>query len=457
MAQKTPYLYRTKYGVYYFRLRVPNDLQHLTKLCDIRRSLTTSQYRVAARMAASLMIRSQLMFERARQTQHLDLGLLTSVDGLADHSVVGDKTQIAPSSTSVPLLSQVAQELVKTLKKENVSSSVLDIKLFRVGLLIEVVGDLPIDKYTRNMGRKFQDVAMKLPPRTPANAHLTVQALLRKPVGKVISIATYNNYIKDISSVFNYAHREGYCKVNPFVGLKLKVSHKPSLERQRYTQDDIQSLFSSGLFKSGGVDVQPYKYWLPLLALYTGGRMNELCQLRVEDVHQTRGVWSIAIDDKHHHQKLKTVDSRRIVPLHPKLVELGIIDYVNGLKFLEHQWLFPELRYHPMKGYSSGPSKWFARYKAEHLNIDPHEKKDFHSFRHTFADSLKQNGVPEALAASLLGHKLKGITYGRYGKEFPVERLWSSVRSLDFDLNDVEAYQFGDVSKFCHSQVGDIA
>lgn len=110
---------------------------------------------------------------------------------------------IAPSSTSVPLLSQVAQELVKTLKNENLSSSVLDIKLFRVGILIEVVGDLPIDKYTRDMGRKFQDVAMKLPSRTPANAHLTVQAVLRKPVSKVISIATYNNYIKDISSVFS--------------------------------------------------------------------------------------------------------------------------------------------------------------------------------------------------------------------------------------------------------------
>jgi integrase len=446
MAQKTPYLYRTKYGVYYFRLRVPNDLQHLTTLRDIRRSLTTSHYRVATRMAASLMIRSQLMFEEARRSRSLDLGILSSVEVLANHSVVSDKAPLPPSSPSVPLLSHVAQELVKTLKKERVSTSVLDIKLFRVGLLIEIVGDLPVDKYTRNMSRKFQDVAMKLPPRTPANAHLSVQALLREPEGKVISIATYNNYIKDISSVFNYALREGYCKANPFAGLKIKPSYKPSLERQRYTQADIQTLFSSALFKSGGAGVQPHKYWLPLLALYTGGRMNELCQLRVDDVHLTRGVWCIDIDDKHQHQKLKTVESRRIIPLHPKLLGLGIIDYVNGLKSSEHQQLFPELRYHPIKGYSSGPSKWFARYKAEHLYIDPHEKKDFHSFRHTFADSLKQHGVPEAVAASLLGHKLKGITYGRYGKEFPVEKLLVTVRVLDFDLNDVGVYQRCDLN-----------
>jgi integrase len=80
------------------------------------------------------------------------------------------------------------------------------------------------------------------------------------------------------------------------------------------------------------------------------------------------------------------------------------------------------------------------------LYIDPHEKKDFHSFRHTFADSLKQHGVPEAVAASLLGHKLKGITYGRYGKEFPVEKLLVTVRVLDFDLNDVGVYQRCDLN-----------
>ena len=243
MAQKTPYLYRSKYGVYYFRLRVPNDLQHLTTLRDIRRSLATSQYRVATRMAASLMIRSQLMFEEARRSRSLDLGILSSVEVLANHSVVSDKAPLPPSSPSVPLLSHVAQELVKTLKKERVSTSVLDIKLFRVGLLIEIVGDLPVDKYTLNMSRKFQDVAMKLPPRTPATAHLSVQALLREPEGKVISIATYNNYIKDISSVFNYALTEGYSKANPFVGLKIKPSYKPSLERQRYAGRYTKTLF----------------------------------------------------------------------------------------------------------------------------------------------------------------------------------------------------------------------
>ncbi|MBT3438305.1 MAG: tyrosine-type recombinase/integrase [Oceanospirillaceae bacterium] len=63
-------------------------------------------------------------------------------------------------------------------------------------------------------------------------------------------------------------------------------------------------------------------------------------------------------------------------------------------------------------------SKWFARHRAAIGLAEGGVKKDFHSFRHTLADDLKQRGVAESLIAGILGHSTGGITFGHYGKDY---------------------------------------
>jgi integrase len=82
-------------------------------------------------------------------------------------------------------------------------------------------------------------------------------------------------------------------------------------------------------------------------------------------------------------------------------------------------------------GYSHKASKWFGDFK-DRLGFAK-GTKTFHSFRHTFADTLKQAQVDESITAALIGHGHDAITYGRYGKDYNPEPLQAAVEMLEFE------------------------
>lgn len=57
--------------------------------------------------------------------------------------------------------------------------------------------------------------------------------------------------------------------------------------------------------RPGAYRVRDYRFWLPLLAAYTGCRLNELTQLRLDDVVQRDDVWVLQITDQGDEQSLK--------------------------------------------------------------------------------------------------------------------------------------------------------
>lgn len=67
----------------------------------------------------------------------------------------------------------------------------------------------------------------------------------------------------------------------------------------------------------------------------------------------------------------------------------------------------------------------YSRFNRREVTDNP--KKCFHSFRHTVANQLKQNGISETVIAELLGHKNDNITTGRYGKNYNVELLADAI------------------------------
>jgi integrase len=100
--------------------------------------------------------------------------------------------------------------------------------------------------------------------------------------------------------------------------------------------------------------------------------------------------------------------ARRLVPIHEKLIEKGLIPYVESLRMEGHDRLFPFLK--PGRdGFSGIPSKWFGRYK-ERCGIVAKQTKVFHSFRHTFISALLDDGVVETAIAQIVGHEQKLIT-----------------------------------------------
>ncbi len=108
--------------------------------------------------------------------------------------------------------------------------------------------------------------------------------------------------------------------------------------------------------------------------------------------------------------------------------------YVNEQKINEQERVFSELVCHKNHGYAATPSKWFAKVREQLGFKEGVERKDFHSFRHTVADHLKQLGVSESLVGGVLGHTAGGITFNRYGKDFNPTVLEPVIELLDFRL-----------------------
>ncbi|WQN27719.1 hypothetical protein ULE26_21360 [Stutzerimonas stutzeri] len=110
-------------------------------------------------------------------------------------------------------------------------------------------------------------------------------------------------------------------------------------------------------------DAKPYRFWLLPLGLYTGARLNELCQLRVHDVIQdVHGVDLIDINDNGYNKSLKTGPSARQIPICSKLVEMGFLNFVEERRQADGNdaLLFNELSFDPKHLYSRDPSRFFC-------------------------------------------------------------------------------------------------
>ena len=146
-------------------------------------------------------------------------------------------------------------------------------------------------------------------------------------------------------------------------------------------------------------------------------------------------------------KKLKNKASNRVVPLHPALVDdLNFPGFVKNLRKRGENRIFPELKRINNK-YSHYASRWFnEKYKKQiGLVTTDGQKKTYHSFRHLVQDWLKQKLLPEMLVAELVGHIVKGETFGRYGKHLRVPVLYEkAIIELDYgiDLSHLKKSKF---------------
>ena len=129
-------------------------------------------------------------------------------------------------------------------------------------------------------------------------------------------------------------------------------------------------------------------------------------------------------------KKLKNASSERVIQIHPKLIDLGFLNFVKAQKKNNSQRLFSHLKL-VSDGYIKNVSRFFNVKWLPEIGVKTN-KKSFHSLRHTFANELKQTGVNEQVASELLGHASHSITYGRYGKESRVENILKVIKNLVF-------------------------
>ena len=143
--------------------------------------------------------------------------------------------------------------------------------------------------------------------------------------------------------------------------------------------------------------------WLPVCLLYTGARPDELATLDLAKIKQA-GDWDyIEIN------RGKTASGLRLVPLHPELIELGFMEYVEQLRAAGETLLFPQ--YQQAGGSTTSASnaggKAFSAYLARTGVVKENEdaKIGLRSFRTTVAAVMAFSGTDHGLQERFMGHQ----------------------------------------------------
>jgi len=343
-----------------------------------------------------------------------------------------------PKPKSGPIISVVAEEYYEEMKLTGVWSP----KRSAISRFIEIAGDITVDTLSHSTARKYKRTLLKLPAnmrKDPRYRDLSIMEILKLEKVKPIAINTVNNNISSVVALMSWARKHGFIPENYFEGLKVQNKKKAQDERKPFSNGDLKKIFNSDLYLQETKD-STFRYWVPLLGLFTGARINELCQLHVADIKYESGMWCMDINDESNDsknpKKLKNLASARVIPIHPQLIELGFIKFMQKQKKLKVVRLFPELTLR-IDGFYRKPGRWFNEsYLRKKVGIkDP--DRTFHSFRHTVIDGLKQKGVGESYISEYVGHSSgDSETFGRYGKQYKLRVLMEEVvKKIEYGLN----------------------
>lgn len=328
--------------------------------------------------------------------------------------------------------------------------------IFRV--LREMLGeDVAVRSIDRADCERVRDLLRRLPP----NASKRFKGLtLAESADRAdaeglnrLSPGTVNSYLSNLASLFRWALKSWHCDRNPAEGLQVVDHRRDKDKRNPFSTEQLRLIFNAPLYTGCKNDRTGYatpgdnhprqgRFWVPLLSLFTGMRLNECCQLHTADVRQEKDVWCVIISedeepggDESDRKRVKTEAGERFVPVHPELERIGFLKYAAAARASGQHRLFPELK--PDKsGYPSGPfSKWYGRFleKAGAKTA----KTSFHSFRHTFRDALREADLSDGLVIALGGWSTSGKTQDNYGSGYLPATLAGVIAKVEYPELDL--------------------
>lgn len=311
----------------------------------------------------------------------------------------------------------------------------------RLENVLEIVGDKIISHINREDMRRFREVLEKLPPsrkKSPKYRDKTVSEILSMEYEKTLSVKSVNITVQSVSSMFEWAIREGIMRVNPARGLS-KRDNEPDIDkREPLTNEEIQHIFYSGDFIPEKFK-NPADYWVPLIGLYTGMRLEEICQLHCEDIYKDEdGIWLIDIceesNDGLHDKRLKTKNAKRKIPIHQELIRLGLIDYLEQTRN-DSVRLFPRLnRTENTNKYGKHVGKYFSNLLQKK---GVKNGKSFHSLRHTFSNFFKIKHLHNDIFRQIFGHIIPELAGHQYGARFSPKQCYDELIKL-LNYKDIE-------------------
>jgi integrase len=348
-----------------------------------------------------------------------------------------------------------AQRLAEGLKRADSLNQ--DRKV--VELLVEFVGkQRSLASIQKDELREWRNAPTTLPPafkKRKAFAEFTMRqaAYHAAAAGETgLSLNTINRYLSAVSALFIWATREGYVDGNPCDGL-FYDHQKGKNARPPFSVEQLNKIIASPLFNGferdgkefnvGGCRADDWRYWLPLVCLFTGARIGEVAQLNIADVRSEGSLWWFDIKSDEGLGQVTKNNTSRVAPMHSKLRQIGFLDFVKRqterARGALSAPLFPELTRND-RGQLAMPSRFWRTY-LERIGVK--QGKDgfgSHSFRHGLADQLRAAGCFDNEVAVAIGHKQSTVTSG-YGRtrQGSVEKLNQMIEGATFEGVDFTA------------------
>lgn len=257
------------------------------------------------------------------------------------------------------------------------------------------------------------------------------------------SAGTITGKVEFVSSLFKYALKTPKSRDrwrvldNPFTEMQVENTGDDKPDKIAYTQTDLVKLVT-GLLEVRKM-VEPHRFWVPLIALYSGARQNDVCQLRVADVHEDVGGSGVLVFDFCHKPSLKQTNKAkktRVCPVHPMLKRLGLLKYHEAQKSAGHDLLFSTLSHSKGKKWTGKIRTWWNETYQKTL-LEDTAGKSFHSLRKSFINWFKQNECYDtysdrSIVQSMIGHDEDDVTGAHYEEDYPPQTKLKMLVKLDY-------------------------
>ena len=550
------HLYRSRHGIWYFRLVVPVDVrQRFPQLpAELKRSAQTSNLRVAGRFARDLL--SQLLSITAVGGPHMPRspesrlaailgGLVKSPDAQADSAVVrhevvpmvierdavtGRVTRVESQPHDTP---QALDLIAEILRAEQATAPPYSTVMARADAPAPTVNIIPVGNPKGFLGDSIADYIAHLERKNTHSKntlHYTWGPSLRifrelisdkrRVFGSEGVAGTWDIQLQSITpelidrfiaDFWRYPTRQGKrpettdAKEDLALGGKAQ-SRANTLKRLRHigalltwmtTRKDLDPAVASRLeAETAGMaesredndqqlldyddetdnDEDGYvafsaadlsrlfhpeayaahaagdaaRYWIPVLGRYTGCRLNELAQACVRDIRTLDGIDCLFVTSNEmdangavvpaalRKKRVKTKAGRRTIPLHPEVIRLGFLEFVEERRRAKAKFLF-DLAWFKKDGFGKYPSRDF-RVLSRALGVWERRRKVFHSFRATISQNLEGVALDPTLIDRFLGHSIgtvrsKHYNRNREGRTLPLRQVHDALSRLPGDLD----------------------
>ncbi len=471
-------LKRSRHGIYYFRVVIPMHMRpFLGGRTEIKKTLHTREPREARQWAYALNAQLGTLlwggvtgmgkrYDPAKFNEHDRSTWPTNQDELtrweadfqrgifkADPSIPGDQEGLmalvakieATGATFVPPpqslpVADIAKEVAAAVREAVQALPTGGQNLTKIGLGKAVASykeHLPRVLFNSKTRQKYDAALDEFVASAGERVLYSVDAKMivafkRSQNDKKRAVGTINTKLSAIKGFLEWAQQELYFPKGElptegqWVAEKQDESGKKAsgTGRKPLSIADLRAFFEPTLYRKQ-LGKQPQWFWGPILALYTGARIEEICQLHREDFEVVDGLVCMRVDSRDD-KGVKTEAGIRCIPLHPMLKELGFFDFLTDMRetFPDDPHLFPFLppdKHDIVSGSTSAKLNRYMQLSKVHVP----DVKVFHSFRHTANQELADRRVSLEYRCRLIGHDINNSNES-YTEPVPMTNLFEA-------------------------------